>query len=206
MIKETGSVTGSDFSENMIAKAEKRLGSSKNTELTQGDMIENLQKYENNYFDFAGLFWSLEYVNHSRLLKNLYKKMKQNGRISILVNHRLSLMELQDMIAPIIVRNLCCLKKIPPLNFISDIKAFEKAAKRAGFHTDYLEEKSVKVSFVNGKDLVNWMLRGGPSAGFKSSIREKKQEHIFSLIAREVDLRGGLTVTFKYIAYSGIKQ
>jgi len=201
-----GSVFGCDFSENMINIAKKRLKDYENATFQSGDMIEILNDSEKVDFDFAGIFWALEYVNHSVFFKKLNSTMKKGARVSVLVNHRLSLIELQDMITPIVLKNIISLKKIPPLNFISGMKEFEKAAKKGGFKTDHIVEEKVSVHFSNGADLIKWMLQGGPSAGFKSSIREKKRDKIFNLIAQEVDRRNGLSVTFKYISYSGIKE
>ncbi|NQU45079.1 methyltransferase domain-containing protein [bacterium] len=205
-IGTTGSVIACDFSEMMIEKAKARLAAFDSVSFRSGDMLRSLDECGEQAFDFAGLFWSLEYVDPSALLAKLGRVMKKGGRVAVLVNTRASLTELQDLIAPILIRNILCLKKIPPLNFLSSTAQFERIAKRTGFTAEHIAEETATVTFPNGRELVSWMNNGGPSAGFKSSIRKAKREKIFGLIAKEVDRRGGLSVGFRYVSYSGIKQ
>ncbi len=206
MIKPDGLVTACDFSDEMIKKSKQRLRNHHNINYLSGDMIQCLKTFENNAFDYAGLFWSLEYVKHAELLKTLYRKIKPGGKINILVNTRNSLIELQTMIMPIILKNIFCLKTIPPMNFISSAEEFEKVSVKAGFSTENISKESAEIKFSNGFEIVSWMRNGGPSAGFSASIKEKYIEKIYSRVAEETDKRGGLTVTFKYFSYSGIKK
>lgn len=205
LVKPKGSVDACDFSSNMVKAAKKKLKSEKHAKVFEKDIIEFLASRTDNSADFIGSFWALEYCEHAATLKSVFRVLKPNGKFRALVNLRSSLSELQELVTPIILKNVFALKTIPPLNFLLAVGDFKKVAESSGLKTVELKEESLIISFATGKDLVAWMKKGGPSAGFRSALKEERREEIYELIQKAADKQGGLKVTFRFVNYTGRK-
>lgn len=205
MASRTERVIGIDISERMIERARARCAGMAGVRFMVGALPGTLESCSPASFDYAGLFWSMEYLDHGATLRAVHRVLAPRGTVAVLVNLRTSLMELQDLVAPIMLRNIRALKAIPPLNFLPGAAAFEATARAAGFETVECAEETIPVRFATGRELVEWMRTGGPAAGFKSSIREGWRDRIFGKIAAAADRRGGLGLTFRFAVYRGRK-
>ncbi len=199
-----GMLTACDFSAAMISRARSKINDPRlNT--YEGDIIRFLKSLESSSVDFAGAFWSMEYCPHATTMKQVSRVLKPGGRVSILANYRDSLGELQDLVFPLLLRNPLSLRAIPPLNFLSGAREFGRIASGAGLRTIDICEKAIPFTFCSGSELVEWMRISGPCAGFRGALREGRREKIFSMVREAVDAAGGITLTFRFISYTGEK-
>lgn len=202
-IRPGGSVAGCDFSPGMLAAARNRLEGAPDVALVESDMFEFLAARPGESVDFMGCFWSMEYVDHARLLREARRVLRPGGTVCVLVNLRRSLSEVQELVAPVILSHPLSLRRIPPLNFLETVGEFGSLAEAAGLATEHLAEETAPCCFPTGADLVSWMKNGGPAAGFRGSLRENSRDRIFGLIERAADRRGRVASTFRYVHYRG---
>lgn len=200
-----GCVVGLDVSAPMIERARTRCAGVEGVRFVTGTMPGDLGSFAESSFDLVGFFWSMDYIDHRAGLNAAYRLLRPRGHIAVVVNLRNSLAELQDLVVPIMVRNLLAVRRIAPLYFLPDVAAFAREARAAGFVGEHLVEEAIPARFATGQALVGWMQQGGPAAGFQGSIRERARERILRLIADETDRRGGITVTFRYVSYLGTR-
>lgn len=203
LVRPGGRVTGCDFSPGMLAVARKRLDGPPDLTFVESDVFDFLVAQPGDSADFIGSFWSMEYVSHARLLKEMRRVLRPGGTVCVLVNLRHSLKEVQELVAPIILRRPLSLRRIPPLNFLGTVGEFGGVAEAAGLVALHLNEEIAPCSFPAGTDMVSWMKDGGPAAGFRGSLREACRDRIFSMIEQETDRRGGMTTAFRYVHYRG---
>ena len=169
-------------------------------------MLETLNEQEANSFDLVTSFWSIGYGNPERILKEVNRVLVREGRVAVIVNLQASLSELQQRVTKILLKNPFVLKYIPPINFPSNIKVFEKTIKRAGLKIVALSEESCEQRFGTGEALIAWMKTSGPCAGFRKALKEKYKESVFNKIKTLIDREGGITLTFRFIRFIGTKE
>ena len=200
-----GRVYACDLSREMLSKAMMRLSSYRNVSFSHAGMDAFLASFADDSVDWIGSFWALEYADHAAVLRGVRRALRPGGTFCAALNHADSLEELQDLVAPILLRHPYMLKSIPPLNFIADSAAFEKLALGSGLVTEKLEKGCCTFRFGTGAELVEWMRFGGPAAGFAGSVRPKHLDRLLALIEQAADRRGGLELTFRYSVYTGTK-
>jgi len=200
-------LTACDVSDNMLLLAKKRCANYlTRVNFVKGDMAEVLKATPADSFDLIASCWSLEYSDPKVILKEAFRTLKKGGSIAVLVNTADTLSELQKLVTPIVLRNVFCLKNIPPLVVPKSAVWFKKSAEKVGLKTKVLNEEFAEYTFLCGDALVDWMKNGGPSSGFRGALKEKQREKIFSLISKEADKCGGLKITFRYLYYVGVKE
>jgi ubiquinone/menaquinone biosynthesis C-methylase UbiE len=205
LVRPNGRVVGCDISKPMLEVAKKRLGSSSVTEFINQDMLTFLHEQQNNSVDLITAFWAIGYSEPSKILKEIGRVLAKSGYVAILVNTQKSLSELQKLVTNVLLRHPFVLEHIPPINFPSDINAFRRMLKPTGLSISALLENSCEQSFNTGESLISWVKTAGPCAGFRSALKENKQEFVFNKIEEMVDQKGGIKLTFRFIRFIGKK-
>jgi ubiquinone/menaquinone biosynthesis C-methylase UbiE len=203
----TGSVTGCDFSGEMLRVAKRQIElESPFIHFVQKDMLDFLGECEGNAADFIGAFWSADYCNHKKLLVALNRVLKYNGTVAMLINTQASLRELQKLIVPILLKHPLFIKSFPPINFPPDVARFNRCVLRSGIVIERLEEEVRAFNFSSGQAVVKWIGESGPAAGVLGALRNHCIDKFFRCIEEAVDRRGGLTITFRFLVLVGRKQ
>lgn len=201
------SVEACDLSDAMLLLARKRCKKySTKTSFVKEDMAEFLKGKTADSIDLVASFWSLEYADPGVVLAQAKRVLNKGGKVAVLVNTRETLSELQRVVTPIVLRNIHCLRNIPPIVVPKNAGWFKRTAEGLGFSIELLDEGNLEHTFTSGKDLVTWMKNGGPCSGFRGALKEKYKERIFELISKETDNRNGLKISFKYLYYTGVKK
>lgn len=200
-----GQVIGYDISESMLAIAREKVKNSPSAKFINKDMLVALRGQESNSIDLITAFWALGYSESNKVLREITRVLIPGGQVAILVNTQESLAELQKLVSKILVRHPFVLEHIPPINFPSDINAFRRMLKPTGLSISALLENSCEQSFNTGESLISWVKTAGPCAGFRSALKENKQEFVFNKIKEMVDQKGGIKLTFRFIRFIGKK-
>ncbi|MFH1260065.1 MAG: methyltransferase domain-containing protein [Elusimicrobiota bacterium] len=206
LIQPNGSLKACDISEKMINAAKAKFAADNSvTEFVQQDMVNFLQECPANYFDLAAGFWSIDYSDPKRILSEIKRVLVKNGMTAMLVNTQQSLLELQEIVVPLLLKHPFALKCLPGINFPRSAKFFKKLTEEAGLVLESMENKKCQYCFQSAEAVMVWMKEGGPCAGFRGALKEKYREHIFEHIRERIERKGNLTVTFDYLVYIGKK-
>lgn len=204
-IQPNGLVIGYDISGLMLEVAKRKLDNFAVMRFVKKDMIEALNEHRDNSIDLITAFWSIEYSQPQKVLREIRRVLVKDGYVAILVSTQRSLYELQRLVAKILLRNPFILQYIPPINFPPNIKAFKRMIRCSGLSINILSEESCVHPFDTGDSLISWMKTGGPCAGFREALREDRREYVFNKIKKVVDHNGGIKLTFHFILYIGTK-
>lgn len=202
----SGRVEGCDNSEGMLREARKQLsGRLSATSFARADMLRFLEDRPAASADFIGSFWAAEYCPLDRLFVLIRRALDKNGTTAMLINTCDSLAELQSLITRTLLRHPGHVKCFPPINFPPDPASFGRSAEKSGFAVERVEACSLEHRFRDAASAVSWIRGSGPAAGLTSALREERVESFFDAVQEEIEKRGGLTVTFRYLKFFGRK-
>jgi len=206
-VRPSGLVEGCDNSEGMLREAEKlRREELQVTRFARSEMLEFLGSRPDNSADLIGSFWSAEYCALDRLLGQIHRVLRKGGTAAMLINTHGSLAELQRTVLPVLLRHPGWIKCFPPINFPPDIKSFRRRAEKSGLTVEKLEECSLEHKFKDVPSALNWMRDSGPAAGLTASLKKERLGSFFDALGKEVEKKKGLTITFRFLKFSGRKK
>jgi SAM-dependent methyltransferase len=203
-----GRVDACDSSAGMLGEAEKLLaaGAPCPVTFTRAGMLEFLEGRPAGSADLACAFWSAEYCPPVPLLRLCARALAAGGTAAMLLNTAESLAEVQRAVTPVLLRHPGFIRRFPPINFPPGPAAFRAAAEKAGLTVERLEERALAHTFRDIAAAAAWLKGSGPAAGLSSAIRPERLDEFFSAAALEMEKRGGLTVTFRYLEFIGRKK
>lgn len=206
-VQPAGNVVGCDVSAGMLAIAKRRKAdvNVSNIHFVQRDMLAFLKERTDRTADLVSACWSAEYSRLSSLFPEIYRVLDRNGVVAILINTEDSLGELQELIAPILLKHPYYIKHFPPIHVPPDLRRFEKYARRCGVAVESIKEEVRSYNFTSSQEVVAWIMEGGPAAGLVSALKDNCLEKFFSHVRAAVDKTGGMTVTFRFIVFIGRK-
>jgi len=207
---EKGKITAVDVSRGMIEKAKEKISAAHNVEFICDDMLNAVKNIKNDSLDFVTCGWAIGYSNPLKLLKAIRPLLKQNGKVGIIENRQDTLMPLRCVGIEVMKRYPAYIRYLMVLPFYlpknkEHLKQFYVSA---GFMPLYLWEGEVKFNFKSGRDVLNWVLHTGASAGFDkvmdASIKDKCDEAFIEIMERDYKKHGEITILHKFVA--GIAQ
>ena len=206
-VRPSGSVEGCDNSEGMLREA-RRLGSAALpvTSFARAEMLEFLAARPDNSADFIGSFWSAEYCQLDRLFGQISRVLRPGGAAAMLINTHQSLVELQKTVLSMLLRRPGFIKCFPPINFPPDMNTFRRRAEQGGLAIERLEECSLEYKFKDAAAAVSWVKNSGPAAGLTAALKKERLAEFYTAFGKEVEDKKGLTVTFKFLKFSGRKK
>lgn len=206
-VRPSGLVEGCDNSEGMLRQAEKlQRGALSVTRFVRAEMLEFLAGRAENSADLIGSFWSAEYCPLDRLFGRICRALRKGGTAAMLINTHSSLAELQRTVLPVLLRHPGYINCFPPINFPPDMKSFGRSAEKSGLAVERLEECSLEYKFKDVPSAVSWIRDSGPAAGLTASLKKECLESFFAAIGKEVENNNGLSITFRFLKFSGRKK
>jgi len=200
-----GKLIAVDSSEEMINKAKEKIDE-KNVEFICGDMLEILDEFQENSFDYVTCGWAIGYVSPLKLLKKMKRVLKQNGKIGIIENRKDTLALLRETGIKVMQRYPQHIRYIMDLTLRlpRDKGHLEGLYKKAGLKSPEVWEGEVKFNFKNGREVLNWALHTGASAGFDRMIdpkaKDKCDNAFIEIIERDYKTKEGINISHKYVA------
>ena len=204
-VSEKGRILAVDSSEQMLKKAKEKIND-KNVEFICGDMLEILDRFQENSFDCVTCGWAIGYASPLKLLKKIKRVIKQNGKIGIIENRK-------DTLAPLRETGIKVMQRYPQhIRYVMDLtlrlprdkRHLERLYKKAGLKSLEVWEGEVEFSFKDGREVLNWVLHTGASAGFDRmmdpKVKNKCDNAFIEIIERDHKTKEGINISHKYVA------
>jgi len=199
-----GKIIAVDSSEQMVNKAKDKIDE-ENVEFICGDMLEILDEFQENSFDYAMCGWAIGYASPLELLKKIKRVLKQNGKVGIIENRK-------DTLSPIREAGIKVMQRYPQhIRYLMDLTLrlprdkghMERFYKKAGLKPLEVWEGEVKFNFTDGREVLNWVLHTGASAGFDRimdpKVKDKCDNAFVEIIERDYKTREGVNISHKYV-------
>ncbi|MDD4954894.1 MAG: methyltransferase domain-containing protein [Candidatus Omnitrophica bacterium] len=203
---ESGKVISVDASRGMIEKAKEKISANQKVEFIRNDMFDALKTIKKESLDFVTCGWAIGYSSPLKLFKAVRPLLKQNGKVGIIENR-------QDTLMPLRCAGIEVMKRYPAhIRYLMVLPFYLPKSKEhlkqlyvsAGFMPLYLWEGEVEFNFKSGKDVLNWVLHTGASAGFDkvmdASIKDECDEAFIEIMEREHKKDGRITILHKFVA------
>ena len=204
-ISQKGRILAVDSSEQMLRKAKEKINE-KNVEFMCGDMLKILDEFQENSFDCVTCGWAIGYDSPPKLLKKMKRIIKQNGKIGIIENRKDTLASLRETGIKVMQRypqHIRCLMDLT-LRLPRDKRHLERLYKKAGLKSLEVWEGEVVFSFKDGREVLNWVLHTGASAGFDRmmdpKVKNKCDNAFIEIIERDHKTKEGINISHKYVA------
>jgi len=204
-MSEKGRILAVDSSEQMIKKAKDKINE-KNVEFICGDMLEILDECQENSFDCVTCGWAIGYASPLELLKKIKKVLKHNGKIGIIENRK-------DTLSPLRETGIKVMQRYPQhIRYVMDLTLrlprdsghLERLYKKAGLKSPEVWEGEIKFNFKDGREVLNWVLHTGASAGFNRmmdpKVKDKCDNAFIEIMERDYKTKDGINISHKYVA------
>ncbi len=207
-IGPSGTLIGIDLSKGMLEEAKKRAQECNlsNCEFIHEDMLKGIksERISSNHFDKIVTFWALGYSDAVKVLKEMNRALKQDGKMGIIVNLGESPKNAYRVFMELASEYPDALKYAVNHNFPKDLDEFIEFFKKAGLNLNNLQAKydSFTVSLPNGKEVLNWMLQTGAGSLYDDAIDEQWKQKIHDLFAQRVErykIDNQIAVTHEFI-------
>lgn len=207
-VGSAGHVIAVDLSNGMIQKAKEKMD--KNVEFICGDMLNIIDGFEAEHFDYITCGWAIGYSDPLQLFKKIARLLKRGGKIGIIENKR-------DTLAPLRETGIKVMQRYPqhiryvmdlPFRLPRNVESLRKLFVKAGLRPLNIWDGEVRFNFKNGTDVLNWSLHTGASAGFSKimdpKVRVDCDNAFIEIMDRNYKGRNGIDILHKYAA--GIAQ
>ncbi len=189
----TGSVTGTDSSAGMLARAETRRRDYGNDWLRfrEADMRQALLAQPDASLDVATCGWAIGYESPPSILRLMARKLKPGGRVGLIENARDTLAPIRDASLTVAraypgqVRRIMDLHRRLPRN----VRQMGRWCQAAGLTVLDVWEGSEEFRFGSGAEALAWVLRTGAGAGFWRMMDPARKSECDALFARYLDER-----------------
>jgi ubiquinone/menaquinone biosynthesis C-methylase UbiE len=204
-ISQKGRILAVDSSEQMLKKAKEKIND-KNVEFICGDMLEILDRFQENSFDCVTCGWAIGYASPPKLLKKIKRVIKQNGIIGIIENRKDTLASLRETGIKVMQRYPQHIRYVMDLTLRlpRDKRYLERLYNKAGLKSLEVWEGEVEFSFKDGREVLNCVLHTGASAGFgrmmDPKVKNKCDDAFIEIIERDHKTKEGINISHKYVA------
>lgn len=201
-----GKIIAVDMSEAMLEKAKEKVSPQANVEFICGDMKGTLKALSDNYFDYVTSGWAIAYSEPLVLLKMIRRVLKPGGKLGMIENR-------SNTLSPIRETGIKVAQRYPEhMRYIMDLP-FRLPANgahlnrmfiRSGLKAVDIWQGEVEFSFNDGKEVLDWVLHTGASAGFDRVMdpRVKKEcdEAFIEIMERDHRRAGKIKIYHRFVA------
>ncbi len=203
-----GRIVAVDASRGMLESARHKVKG--DVQFVEADMAAAVQRFPKATFDFVTCGWAIGYARPHALLKQIKANLKPGGRVGIIENR-------QDTLAPLRETGLKVMRRFP--NHIQGLMVLTQRLpkdkeelggwfRKAGLRPLTLWQGRIDFLFKDGKEVLEWVMRTGASAGFDRmmdpAVRAQCDAAFVEIMERDYKTAEGITVSHKYAA--GIAQ
>lgn len=203
-IGHNGRLVAVDFSGGMIEIAKKKIGG--NIEFIEGDILEKIDAFQNDSFDYVTCGWAICYLSPQKILRKIRRILKREGKVGIIENKVNTLIPLRETALKVMKRFPRHIQYLMMLPFClpKDCKDFGRLFKKSELKPIDLWEGEVKFNFKNGVEVLDWSLRTGTGAGFNKimdpNIRKECDQAFIEIIEKDYKTAAGINISRTYVA------
>lgn len=201
-----GKIVAIDLSEKMLEKAQEKTGQKGDIEFILGDMKETIANLPSDYFDYVTSGWAIGYSEPLKLLKMIKRILKPYGKLGIIENRNNTLQPIRETALKVAQRHpqhMCYIMDLP-LRLPKDKAHLNKVFLKAGLKPVDIWEGEIKFNFSDGREVLNWVLHTGASAGFDRimdpSARSECDRAFIEIMEKDHKKKGGIEISHRFVA------
>lgn len=206
----TAKITAIDSSEGMLIKAKEKTQQNKNIEFILGDIKNELRRLPEQYFDYVTSGWAIGYSTPLKILEDVKRVLKDGGKLGIIENRINTLSPIRKTAIKVAQRYPFQIRYVMdlPLRLPKSKEDLQKLFLKSGLRPIDVWEGEIKFHFNSGKEVLNWILHTGASAGFdrimSPEIRDKCDSAFIEFIEKDYLTSEGIDVFHRFVA--GVAQ
>jgi ubiquinone/menaquinone biosynthesis C-methylase UbiE len=152
-----GKITAVDVSHGMLKKAKDKIKNEINTQFICGDIFEEIKTIKSESLDFVTCGWAIGYSNPVKLLKDIKRILKPEGKVGIIENRQDTLIPLRETGLKVMRRYCGHIRYLMtlPLRLPKCREHLSALYLKAGLKPLDIWEGEIAFSFQNGKDALN---------------------------------------------------
>jgi ubiquinone/menaquinone biosynthesis C-methylase UbiE len=210
-IGETGQLTAVDLSSGMLARNRQNAEAKglTNIQFVESDAIGFLRTIEDNSVDAVVCGWGICYMDHARFRSEIERVVRPGGFIGIIENRACTLKAVSDLFRKVILRHPDAIVKNVSLNLPQDHQYLVKTLCKGALKKTDASNGSVSVPCGKGREVAEYMVRSGASAGFLDALDKSRIDTVFGefvTLADQMFQSGkGLQVKHEYCTLIAVK-
>lgn len=210
-VGSAGNIIAVDLSQGMLQQNQQKALAENltNIDFVQNDALDFLATIADDYFDGVVCGWGICYMDHRLLVKELARVIKPGGFIGLIENKSRSLKDVADLFTKVLLDYPEAMEKNTNLYLPKDKNYLAKTFGGREFQMQSAWDGEIIIPCKDGKDVAEYMLKSGASAGFLDSLNKKMTAQVFQTFIRYADERFGsgigVLVKHEYCAVVSIK-
>ena len=162
-------IVGIDGSEGMLVKASNRIGNDK-VRFIKGDVLEEIRKLPNDYFDIVSFGWALSYIdkkNRGILIENIRRVLKPGGVLIVIANRKGTIDNVERAYLELMEEHSSNINKISDMGMglIKNCKELQRMFLKKGLIWCGGWDGKEEIFFDNGVNAISWIRGCGALAG-----------------------------------------
>jgi len=200
-LKNSGKIYAVDISKKMLAVA-KNKNKYKNIRFIQGNMLEEIQKFPKNYFDFIVCAWALAYTNPKKLLREIFRVLKKKAYVAIIVNRKGTLNNINFAFLNLMRSYPQNIRKVMDIQFRlpKDKDYLKKLFFLVGLTPTKVWQDQKLYNFKKGIQAYNWVKNSSAIAGTGQIMNKNFDKEIAKILDTYYSTRKGITIIHKFVA------
>lgn len=158
-----------------------------NIKFVESDAISFLRQLKGNSIDGVVCGWGICYMDHAQFLREIERIIRPNGFIGIIENRANTLKDVSDLFRGVLMCNPSALVKNMVINLPKDHTYLTKTFCKGVFKLVHACDDGVVVPCSNGKDIAEYMIKSGASAGFLDALDKKKITSVMTEFIKAAD-------------------
>lgn len=203
-------ITEIDSSQEMLEEARRLVATEglRNVRFIYGDMLKEIKKLSTNTYGTVICLWALGYTRPPKLLKEIYRVLKRNGTVGIIVNSKDTLPEVRELFWKALFKHPSKMRKIMlELPLPKSKRHLSDLLSSAGLRNIKTWQGEEQFLFRNGPQTTHWIFNTGALAGYDQVLDARNDPELFKYFADnwENDSQGNIIITHKFVGATAKK-
>jgi ubiquinone/menaquinone biosynthesis C-methylase UbiE len=197
-----GKVLGVDRSSGMLEVAKKNYGSK--CKFIQSDVLKFLKNQPDNSYDIVTYAWALCYSEPKKVIREIRRVLKPNGRLGIIDNTFFSVFEMFFAGISTVAEDPAMLKNLFNIHPLANKFSLYIKLRFNGMKVLKLWNGEKRSYVPSGKEAINKLIETGTASGYKYLVYDKYHTQVLRRypinLERLYMTKDGIPITHRYIA------